>query len=169
MTYNCPVCNKSGLQNFKKKHIVCSQCNSDLKGFLLIDNFERKYVHKKKYLWLIYTLIGIVFLLSFLFINNTVNKKTIIHNEKSLSELEDSINILKKENDIYFSQYTEEKTKVNGYKFIYKVKKGDNVSKIASYFYDDWREFEKIVKGNNLYPPYVLLVGQELEIKLEPK
>ena len=48
----------------------------------------------------------------------------------------------------------------------YKVKNGDYPSKIAQFFYNDWRMYKKIEADNNLKQPYILKVGQPLTIKL---
>jgi len=48
----------------------------------------------------------------------------------------------------------------------YKVKNGDTTSKIAQFFYNDWRMYRKIEADNYLTQNYILHVGQLLIIKL---
>ncbi len=50
---------------------------------------------------------------------------------------------------------------------LYKVKRGDYPSKIAEFFYNDWRMYKKIEADNNLHQPYTLKIGQHLTIKLK--
>jgi hypothetical protein len=46
MQFNCPVCNKAGLPDYRATQTICPQCNSDLKPFLLIHSISKKTTSK---------------------------------------------------------------------------------------------------------------------------
>jgi hypothetical protein len=50
--------------------------------------------------------------------------------------------------------------------YIYVAKKGDNLARMAHYFYGDARAYPKILKDNNLPNNYLLLVGDTLTLNL---
>ena len=60
----------------------------------------------------------------------------------------------------------ENKSSEKEFSIQYKVKNGDCPSKIALFFYNDWKMYKKIEADNNLTQPYILKVGQLLTIKL---
>jgi hypothetical protein len=61
MKHNCPICNKAGLPNYTKSEVVCPQCNSDLKAFLLLDSIATTKIAR----FGMYALIGLSFLVIF--------------------------------------------------------------------------------------------------------
>jgi len=163
MSHNCPICNKGGLPDYTKSHVVCPQCNSDLKAFLLLDSIS---MPKKGRLG-IYTIIGLS-LLAILFLGLFVKSNT-TKNEVLATNivLKDSISILKlKEVSIEIPKVEPKIIESKDATVKYVVKKGDYPYKIAQFFYNDGNKYKQIVADNNLVQPYTLKVGQTLNIKI---
>lgn len=163
MSYNCPICNKAGLPDYKKSKVVCPQCNSDLKPFLLLDSITKS---RKGQLGT-YALIGLS-LLSFLFIglflkSNSEKSQVIATN----IALNDSISKLKSK-EVAIEKPKEEPQIIEDKEVTvnYVVKKGDYPYKIAQFFYNDGNKYKQIEADNNLEQPYTLKVGQILIIKI---
>ena len=152
MNNNCPVCNKAGLPDYTATQTICPQCNSDLKPFMLLHSISKPKSNKaNKFAFVALALVSCA--LAILYFNYISLKKQIaIENSKAIVQLQDSINTL----------HTTEKEIV----IQYKVKNGDYPSKIAQFFYNDWKMYKKIEADNNLKQPYILKVGQPLTIKL---
>ena len=168
---NCPICNKSGLPDFTSKPVTCPQCNSDLKGFALLEktnSVHNKTVKKQKY---IYSLLLIFVVLVFSFIvffpsETTNNLPPIIQNNDSIIEvLEAKLKV--KELEINRLQSSVVETKETS--FLYIVKSGDNLSKIALLFYNDWEMYKKIEEDNNLESGNLLFPRDTLIINLKTK
>jgi hypothetical protein len=51
----------------------------------------------------------------------------------------------------------------------YEVKEGDCLTSISQLFYGDWKEYKNIGTNNNLNEPYLLVIGQILNIKIKVK
>lgn len=163
MSHNCPICNKGGLPNFTKRNVVCSQCNSDLKAFLLLDSI----LTSKKGRLGTYAIIG-VSLLAILFLGLFVKS-----NSKKNEALSDNIvlndSILKLKTEKVTIENPKEKPQIIESKDAnvkYVVKKGDYPYKIAKFFYNDGNKYKKIETDNGLEQPYTLKVGQILKIKI---
>src|SRR4051812_37243037 len=59
---NCPVCNKTGLPDYKNEEVVCSQCNSDLKAFKLLSALSaNKSKNNRTYIYI--SIIAVLILL----------------------------------------------------------------------------------------------------------
>jgi hypothetical protein len=163
MNHNCPVCNKSGLPDYTKSNVVCPQCNSDLKAFLLLDSISTS----KKGRLGIYTikslsLLAILLLGLFVKLNTTKNEviATNIVLKDSISNLKFKVVAIEKiiaEHEIIESKDATVK---------YVVKKGDYPYKIAKFFYNDGNKYKQIEADNDLEQPYTLKVGQILNIKI---
>ncbi len=153
MNHNCPVCNKAGLPDYTATQTICPQCNSDLKPFLLLHSISKPISNKaNKFALFGVTLVGCA--LAILYLKSISDKSQVAsENSKAIVQLQDSINTL----------HTTEKEIV----IQYKVKNGDYPSKIAQFFYNDWKMYKKIEADNNLTQPYILKVGQLLTIKLK--
>jgi uncharacterized membrane protein YvbJ len=167
---NCPVCDKSGLPDYNLNSVVCPQCNSDLSGFVQLEKSSivyNKSVKRQKRLVVISVIVALVLIL-LLFMPRSKKqaeiiqaelqqKETIINKLSSeLSNKDEEIQILKRTN-----QETEE---IN---FYYVVKKGDNLSKIAYLFYNDWEMYKKIQRDNNLKPGDLIMPKDKLIIKIK--
>lgn len=166
MQFNCPVCNKAGLPNYTATPTICPQCNSDLKPFLLLHSISKPNSNKaNKFALVAFALVGCV--LAILYFNSISDKKQIAsENPKAIIQLHDSINKL--QTTFAKSETVAPENKLSQKEIIiqYKVKNGDYPSKIAQFFYNDWRMYKKIETDNNLKQPYILKVGQPLTIKL---
>jgi len=163
MSHNCPICNKGGLPDYTKSNVVCPQCNSDLKAFLLLDSIS---MPKKGRLG-IYTIIGLSLLTILflgLFVKSNTTKNEVLANN---IVLKDSISILKlKEVAIEIPKVEPKIIESKDATVKYVVKKGDYPYKIAQFFYNDGNKYKQIETDNNLVQPYTLKVGQTLNIKI---
>lgn len=166
MQYNCPVCNKAGLLNYTATPTICPQCNSDLKPFLLLHSISKPTSNKANK----FALFGVALVacvLAILYFYSISNKKQIAsENSKAINQLHDSINKLQTTFAKSETVAPENKPCQKEIMIQYKVKNGDYPSKIAQFFYNDWRMYKKIEADNNLKQPYILKVGQSLTIKL---
>lgn len=165
MSTNCPVCNKSGLPDYTKDSVVCPQCNSDLKPFLLLHSISKSSKSKFSN----YAIIGISLLsilLLGLYLKTNSAKDVLIAQKMALTDSIYKIdNVIvnnpKKKNQK--PQISEEKKVIA---INYTVKKGDYPYKIAKFFYGDGSLYKRIERDNNLIQPYILKVGQILTIKI---
>ncbi len=163
MNHNCPICNKAGLPDYTKSEVVCPQCNSDLKAFLLLDSISTY----EKGRFGIYALIGLSLLAILflgLFIKTNIDKKEVLATNIVLN---DSISTLVSEK-IALDEPKEELPKIESKEATvkYVVKKGDYPYKIAQFFYGDGNKYKQIEADNALEQPYTLKVGQILLIKI---
>ncbi len=163
MNHNCPICNKAGLPDYTKSEVVCPQCNSDLKAFLLLDSISKP---NKSKIWT-YLIIGVsVLSIAFLglFLKSNSDKKELIAKNVFLNDSISKIQIV----DV--AKETKEEVQPIAEKqeatIKYVVKKGDYPYKIAQFFYNDGSKYKQIEIDNNLEKPYTLKVGQILTIKI---
>ena len=163
MKHNCPVCNTSGLSDYTKSNVVCPQCNSDLKAFLLLDSISASKKGKLgSYAIIGLSLLAILCLGLFVKSNNKKNellatKIALIERISKLETKKVAVENPKIEAEIIESKDVTVK---------YVVKKGDYPYKIAKFFYNDGNKYKKIELENNLEQPYTLKVGQILKIKI---
>jgi len=159
MMTNCPVCSKNGLPNYTVIHTICPQCNSDLKPYLLLHDISRRRMPKA----LSFTLGGvtiIAFVFAILYLISDSGKNQLARESSIVvSRTHDSIMKTDAVNGTS-STLTKE------FSLQYKVRKGDCLSKIAQFYYNDWRKYRQIVIDNNLSTPYTLIIGQPLTIKI---
>lgn len=163
MNHNCPICNKAGLPDYTKSEVVCPQCNSDLKAFLLLDSISTSKKGKFGTYFIIgLSLLAILFL--GLYIKSNSDKSEILATNIVLN---DSISNLKSE--IVATEKPKEEPQIIESKEAtvkYVVKKGDYPYKIAQFFYGDGNRYKQIEADNDLKQPYTLKVGQILLIKI---
>ncbi|MBC6490656.1 LysM peptidoglycan-binding domain-containing protein [Flavihumibacter stibioxidans] len=163
MNYNCPICNKAGLPDYTKNNVVCPQCNSDLKAFMLLNSISKPNKSKiGTYLIIGVSLLSIVFLGLFLKSNSDkkelIAKNVVLNDSISKMQIVDVAKETKEE-----IQPIAEKQEAT---IKYVVKKGDYPYKIAQFFYNDGSKYTQIETDNNLEQPYTLKVGQILTIKI---
>jgi len=163
MNYNCPICNKAGLPDYTKNNVVCPQCNSDLKAFMLLNSISKPNKSKiGTYLIIGVSLLSIVFLGLFLKSNSDkkelIAKNVVLNDSISKMQIVDVAKETKEE-----IQPIAEKQEAT---IKYVVKKGDYPYKIAQFFYNDGSKYTLIETDNNLEQPYTLKVGQILTIKI---
>lgn len=163
MKHNCPICYAAGLADYTKNEVVCHQCNSHLKAFLLLDSISIKRKGRLgTYAFIGLSLLLILFLGLF-FISNIEKKQILVTN----IILKDTISNLKSE--IVATEKPKEVTKTIENKeatIRYVVKKGDYPYKIAKFFYGNGNKYKQIEADNELEQPYTLKVGQILLIKI---
>lgn len=166
MQHNCPVCNKAGLPDYRAIATTCPQCNSDLRPYLFLNSISNSKSTKNKP-WALTGVGLLTVVLAFLFFNSvSENKKQSTENLKLTSQLQDSISNLQSQLKLTSVKEpivnpTQSETVIE-----YKVRFGDYPSKIAQFFFNDWKMYKKIEADNNLVQPYTLKVGQTLKIKI---
>ena len=160
---NCPICNTAGLPDYKKSEVICHQCNSDLKVFLLLDSIS---THKKGrlgiYALIALSLLVILFLSLFIKTNSDKNQilaTNIILNETISTLTSEKLVLDKSKEELSLMESKEATVK-------YVVKKGDSPYKIAQFFYGVGNRYKQIEVDNDLKQPYTLKVGQILLIKI---
>ena len=165
MSHNCPICNKAGLPDYTKNAVICPQCNSDLKAFMLLNSISQPQKSKIG----TYVIIGVsvlsIAILGMLLQSNSDKKELIAKN----FVLNDSISKIQNVNIKLGTQKKNEQQPIVenlDVSLKYKVKKGDYPYKIAEFFYNDGSKYKQIEADNNLKQPYTLQVGQILIIKL---
>jgi len=164
---NCPVCGKSGLPDFTLNPTTCPQCNSDLSGFVVIEKGKLKFnqmLNRQK--WLLLLIAIFVIISGILFI-----KRPNIKNYISEVQLKDStilaLNSELKQKALEIHQFKEQSKASDVIDFKYVVKKGDNLSKIAYFFYNNWEMYKKIETDNNLKHGSLILPNDTLTIKIK--
>ena len=167
MQHNCPVCNKAGLPDFHIQPIICPQCNSDLKPYMLLHSIGRS--HRLRLIvsaGIASLFLGFAFLFYNIVSDNSSMKSVDLQKE---AQLNDSAN--NRLPGIVAKTTEQANVKINSNEIIihYKVKKGDYPAKIASFFYNDWSMYKKIETDNSLKNRYTLKIGQTLIIKLKPE
>lgn len=163
MKLNCPICNAAGLTDYTKDEVVCHQCNSNLKAFLLLDSISAP----EKGRFGTYTLIGLSLLAILflgLFVNSNSDRKEILATniflkDSILTLTSEKVTLEKPKEELQFSESKKATVK-------YVVKKGDYPYKIAQFFYGDGNRYKQIEADNELEQPYTLKVGQILLIKI---
>jgi outer membrane murein-binding lipoprotein Lpp len=179
---NCPICDKAGLP---KNAITCPQCNSDLSGFLHIDKIAEQQKHleanntqlhsevtqgkaKRRNIIVISSLLLVA---SFGFMSwfSNANNKKLVDTSGSDNSKVDSLAAVIAQNEVRIKRFEDEnqalKEQQNRIKYV--VKKGDNLIKIARFFYNDEARYQDIMKENNMEENAPLFVGDTLT--LNPK
>jgi uncharacterized membrane protein YvbJ len=184
---HCPICQKAGLAD---DALHCPQCNSDLSGLYRLRNINTanssekpvnstdtppKYANKMAPILL--AAAALLFVSVVILFWRKPNEGNLYsaenRNSADINKEKDSLNAIiaamKMENK---SAKSEPK---NGNKvehnaqttpYIYVAKKGDNLARIAHYFYGNASAYPQILKDNNLPDNYLLLVGDTLTLKL---
>lgn len=163
MANNCPICNKAGLPDYTKNNVICPQCNSDLKAFMLLNSISKPNKSKiGTYIIIGVSLLSIAFL--GLFLKSNSDKKELIAKNVILNDSISKIKIVEAAKETKEEvQPIAEKQEAT---IKYVVKKGDYPYKIAQFFYNDGSKYKQIEADNNLKKPYTLKVGQVLTIKI---
>jgi len=165
MANNCPICNKAGLPDYTKNNVVCPQCNSDLKAFMLLNSISKPQKSKIG----TYVIIGVsVLSIAFLglFLKSNSDKKELIAKNVVLNDSISQMQNVKVNTETPKENEQKSIVEKQDVSIKYKVKKGDFPYKIAEFFYNDGSKYKQIEADNNLKQPYTLKVGQILIIKL---
>ena len=155
------------MPNYTALPTICPQCNSDLKPFLLLHDISKTNLLKANKL-IVIGFVLVASILSAIYFNSISGlKRAAYDNSISFIQLQDSIKTLqsiiaKNQSELATKEAVEKESVIQ-----YIVKKGDYTSKIAQFFYNDFRMYKKIESDNNLKHPYILQVGQKLKIKIK--
>mgnify|MGYP003771527725 CR=1 FL=1 len=166
MKFNCPICNKAGLPDYRIQETICPQCNSDLKPYMVLHSVIK--TKSRKLMIALVSTVALLIVLSGIFIFSLKKRNENIRvSQSSLVAAQDSIKTLR----VSLSKNEENKASppINSKEviLIYKVKSGDYLGKIAQLFYNDHLMYRKIADDNNLQDPFILNVGQSLTIKIQ--
>lgn len=163
MSHTCPICSKAGLLDYTKGEVVCPQCNSDLKAFLLLNSISESECSRPVKVAVAGLSLLVILFLGLLVKSNNDKDEILATNDV----LNNSIASLK-EQEVHTERPKEEpqlfESKEATVKYV--VKKGDYLYKIAQFFYSDGSMYNQIVADNQLEQPYNLKVGQVLLIKI---
>jgi len=170
MSQNCPVCNKSGLPDYKTQEVTCTQCNSNLRAYMLLSNICKPSKENSKVFLQISIVLLAISLLIIFFWNNSEKSQTEIPSTVAqiTSAKVDSSEYYKTVIATLKDSFSRGKAQ-SAFEIEYKIRSGDCLSKIAYNFYGDWSKYSKIESDNNLVKPYRLIQGQIIKIKLESK
>lgn len=170
----CPICKKTGINDFLKEDVVCPCCGSDLSVYRKIDilseynnNFHKNESRQK---WLI----GISLIACSLFVFSiflfSIYSKVRANTHQLVLEVEN----LKKENielldSIAKTNEIKIVSKAAGLESInnkwYIIKKGDSFCKISQHLYGTESIYKEIIQLNNLTESTLLFPGDSLRIK----
>jgi hypothetical protein len=160
---NCPICNKPDIGNYLTEHVVCPQCNSNLKGFMLFSLSERRNKSKLRNLYFGFSSLLLLLLIVLVFSFSRKND-VMKYSENSNYVVSDTIKYY--EGVIEKIKQDQSQVLKNISTLNYIVKSGDNLSKIAQFFYNDWRKYKLIEQENNLSPNHILMPNDSLKISL---
>lgn len=163
MSRDCPVCNKGGLPDYTKIDVVCSQCNSDLKAFRILNTIasdDKRGIYKSLY---IYCRLLFLFL-QYYFSIQTIKSKILYQKTEKLTETVRS-------QAAFIEGLKNAPTPIvdnsNHVIVNYTVMRGDNLYKISRFFYGDGNKYHQIMRDNNLEAPYILDIEQMLKIRID--
>lgn len=162
----CPVCQKAGINS---EAIICPQCNSDLSQLHLLTRIESKLANWRKRNSILVIVLGTVITTLFILLLKPKTGNTTIGNSQKIAR--ETIDSTEYYRNKYFviSHKIDSLNNVAGARaFInYKVKFGDNLSKIALMFYNDASKITKIAKDNGLKNANQIFVNQSLVIEID--
>lgn len=177
---NCPICDNVGLLESAN---FCPQCESDLSGYILLENIKNQQGRleeeqeelsskvlneeaRKRNLMILSSALLIVCLGFMIWLYTLQSDKVLVDNKAKI--LSDSLISVIEEKDSQIENLENENT--NGRKenisVKYVVKRGDNLMKIARFFYNDKTRYKDIIEANNLIRKAPILIGDTLTINL---
>jgi len=163
---NCPICQKAGVND---ESVICPQCNSDLSQFHLLTRMENKFTNWRKInsISLIVFIIVIIALIVLL-LYPKMDNNTIANHQKSPRKTIDSTEYYRNKYFVVSHKIDSLNKIAEARSFInYKVKYGDNLSKIALMFYDDVGMAYTIAEDNKLKNANRIFVNQSLIIEID--
>jgi hypothetical protein len=168
----CPVCDKPGLPNYKVSPAICPQCNSDLGGFDQIEKTRITFnnIRKQRLSLLIISVVVICILVGSYFIH-PIRKTTKEFQQEiyKADSLLTSLNIEIANKDLEIQKLSKDGSKPEIISIPYVVKKDDNLSEIAYFFYGNWEMFLRIQQDNDLKPDQLLMPKDTLIINIDLK
>jgi len=164
--YNCPICNKPGLEDYRKKEIKCPNCESDLSVFvdikqtttkgrkLKIEFFAVFYVAASLIIFLILSLNRTNAKLDSSFARNVGLSDSLVIKAKIIKHLNGRID------SIHHAQVSNQDS-ISNY---YSVKKGDSFCKISYTLFGTYKFAKDIAELNGkdlrslIFPDTKLLI-----------
>ena len=131
--YNCPICDKPGLEDYSKKRIECPGCGSDLGVFI---DLKQTTIRGNKYKIAIFIIIGFTSILSIFLIislvksNENLNSSLVRSNELS-ERLAITENTIIQLNDSLKSIQQAQVSNKDSISNYYVVKRGDSFCLIS--------------------------------------
>ena len=178
---NCPICDKAGLS---ENATSCPQCESDLSGYILIEKIrtqqgELEERHqalssevvnekvKKRNLVMLSSVLLLACLGFGAWLYTSQGTKIVDDNHTKV--LRDSFLAVIEEKDAQINSFENEKVNAKDEEIAikYVIKKGDNLMKIARFFYNDEARYHDIVETNNLTANTPILIGDTLTLNLK--
>jgi len=108
-------------------------------------------------LFILNLIIGVYLLIKTNSLNEDIKKLSDI--SLKINEIKSDYKLMNEKIDVINSN-----NKVSGGSFIYKIKEGDNLKKLAFTFYNDSTKFNLMVKYNNLRDEFDIFPGKKIEI-----
>jgi DNA-directed RNA polymerase subunit RPC12/RpoP len=167
-SYNCPICNKPGLEDYRKKEIICPNCESDLSVFVDIKQTITRSRKLKIALFAVFfvaTSLIIFLILSLDKSNAKIDSSFALH-----VELSDSIvvkeKIIKQLSDSIISIQQAQVGNQDSIAEYYIVKKGDSFCRISYTLFGTEKYAKDIAELNGkdlrslMFPDTKLLIPQ---------
>jgi nucleoid-associated protein YgaU len=158
--YNCPVCGKGGLPNFREDDVICPACETDLKDYRLLNEIseEQKNGKLSKIIFAILTFFLLLF--SLLFFSQKQNQmETNAKHKEEIESLNNEIALLKEN----LSNNSENK-EVGSSHFKYTVRRNDSFCLISQKMYGSQKYAKEIASANNKDLSNLLVIGEILII-----
>lgn len=174
MNHQCPVCQKSGIPDYRTSAVTCPQCDSDLSPYHLLYEVSHKAPQKPRSSWILLLLPAVAATLVFAWLY--LQSRSQIENQRSQMERDnaeaklriDSLRFSLEEKDSLIALGSAQPISPE-VSFSYHIQEGDYPGKVAAMFYGDWRMYKKIESDNQLTRPYSFRKGQELTIKIDKR
>ena len=167
--YNCPICDKPGLEDYSKKRIECPGCGSDLGVFI---DLKQTTIRGNKYKIAIFTIIGFTSILSIFLIislvksNENLNSSLVRSNELS-ERLAITENTIIQLNDSLKSIQQAQVSNKDSISNYYVVKRGDSFCLISYKLFGTEKYAKDIAALNGkdlstlIFPDTKLLIPQK--------
>jgi len=167
--YDCPICNKPGLEDYSKKKTECPGCGSDLGVFI---DLKQTTIRENKMKVAMFSTFGIASILSIFLILSLVNSNKNLHSSTARSnELSDSLVIKEKTiiqlNDSIKSIQQAKVTDHGSISNYYIVKRGDSFNRISYKLFGNEKYAQDIAELNGkdlstlIFPGTKLLIPQK--------
>ncbi len=160
----CPVCQKACINDEAQS---CPQCNSDLSQLHLLARLENKFKSWKKIksFFLFSSIVLIILLAVTLYSKMKIEKPIVTRNISN--DNSDSATYYRQQYKISLNIIDSIKnTSATKPLIKYKVRPGDNLSKIAILFYNDISKASKIASDNKLKNMNLITTNQILKIEI---
>ena len=148
--FTCPVCNKTGIPDFRNENVVCPCCGTDLSVYRTINAVqEATILHggKNKKAWILAAFSSVVAVASLITCVYFYTKPPV--NEPSNDNLIAQIDSLKQENKSLSDSISVLNEKSTSRR-TYTVVKGDCPWRISEKVFGDGRRYDELLRLNNM-------------------